>query len=256
VSRLDIGRLHLPSLPSLCGGSFLSFSSTPSSSRLALSDHPTHFTFSYHPSPASFLQLPHSNSLLSTTYTSSNRIGSVRSGHRTPSLRLGLSTPRTTVAEGDHTHTIMQQDDTQDQQEKVDTADKPAESARPPAESNMRAVRTMLIPKICDILKDFPTAPDDESFQPLLRQLVKVTVANQSQAMEEKHLDLATHVIVHSTSTSPTDQVDTGSLVRPVLRILSRHRQKMATDTHSQLQRDMNIAARANDLGRLRAIHA
>jgi hypothetical protein len=97
----------------------------------------------------------------------------------------------------------------------------------------MRVVTAHLIPKICDILKDFPAAPDDQSCLPLLRQLVRVTVANQPQAMEEKHLDLATHVIVHCTSTSSTDQVETASIVRPVLKILSRHRQKMATDTHS-----------------------
>jgi hypothetical protein len=97
----------------------------------------------------------------------------------------------------------------------------------------MRVVTAHLIPKICDILKDFPAAPDDQSFLPLLRQLVRVTVANQPQAMEEKHLDRATHVIVHCTSTSSTDQVETASIVRPVLKILSRHRQKMATDTHS-----------------------
>ncbi|KAH0367308.1 hypothetical protein KCU65_g4705, partial [Aureobasidium melanogenum] len=125
-----------------------------------------------------------------------------------------------------------------------------------PAANDMRAVKKILVPQICDILKDFPTAPEDESFLPLLRQLLKAAVANTPRTTEEQHLDLLTHVVTHCTSSSSTDQVDITSLVRPVLKILSRHRPKLAMQTHSQIQRDINAAARANDLNWLRALHA
>jgi len=120
----------------------------------------------------------------------------------------------------------------------------------------MRAVKDILIPKICDILKDFPTAPDDELFLPLLGQLIKATIANESRAIEDKSLDLSTHVVIHITASSLTDQVATSSLVRPVLKILPRHRHRLATEIHSLLQRDLSNAAKANDHGRLRAIYA
>lgn len=140
--------------------------------------------------------------------------------------------------------------------EQAGTPIEPVQSAGPPTANNMAAVKAILIPRLCDILKDFPTAPDDESFLPLLSQLVKVTVANLPEAMEERFIDLSTHVIVRCTSSSSISQVDTASLVRPVVRILSRHRHKMAADAYSVLQRTLNEAARANDLDRLRAIHA
>jgi hypothetical protein len=182
---------------------------------------------------------------------------SLLSKHETPSYGLVQTTPSTTDPEGSHTYTAVQEHISQGQKEQPDNASKTAESAEPPvAKNDMRAVRTILIPMLCDILKDFPTAPDDESFLPLLRQLVKATVANLPQAMEEKHLDLATHVIVHCTSSSSTDQVEAANLVRPVLKILSKHRQRMTADTHSQLQRELNNAAKANDLEKLRAKHA
>lgn len=146
------------------------------------------------------------------------------------------------------------------QQEQADTPDNEGQSRLPqscsPAVNNMRAVKKILVPQICDILKDFPTAPEDESFLPLLRQLLKAAVANTPQTTEEKYLDLLTHVVTHCTSSSPSDPMDIASLVRPVLRILSRHRAKLAIQTHSQIQRDINAAARANDLGWLRALHA
>jgi hypothetical protein len=182
---------------------------------------------------------------------------SVLSEHETPPHGVVQSTPSTTDPEASQTHTTMQQDNNQGQKEQPDNASKTAESAEPPvAKNDMRAIRTILIPMICDILKDFPTAPDDESFLPLLRQLVKATVANLPRAMEEKHLDLATHVIVHCTSSPSTDQVEAANIVRPVLRILSKHRQRMTADTHSQLQRELSNAAKANDLEKLRAKHA
>jgi hypothetical protein len=182
---------------------------------------------------------------------------SVLSEHETPPHGVVQSMPSTTDPEASHTHTTMQEDNNQGQKEQPDNVSKTAESVEPPAaKSDMRAVRTILIPMICDILKDFPTAPDDELFLPLLRQLVKATVANLPRAMEEKHLDLATHVIVHCTSSLCTDKVEAANLVRSVLGILSKHRQRMTADTHSQLQRELNTAAKTNDLEKLRAKHA
>jgi hypothetical protein len=181
----------------------------------------------------------------------------VRSEHRTSSPGPDADTPRTAGAEGDHTHTVVQKYSSQEQPEQANTTSKSVESARPLVADDMRAVKTILMHKVCDILKDFPTAPDDDSFLPLLAQLVKVTVANlPPQVVEEKYLDLSTHVIIYCTSSSPTYQMETSSLVRPVLRILSRHRHRLAAHVHSQLQRDLNVAARATDLGRLRAIYA
>ncbi|KAH0169389.1 hypothetical protein KCU67_g3082, partial [Aureobasidium melanogenum] len=197
--------------------------------------------------------------------------------HSTTSHRLGLSTPNTKSLENNNTHVASQQHSGQrtsakprtmheytpklSQQQQVDITDKQGESklpqsSSPPAANDMKAVKTILVPKICDILKDFPTSPEDDSFLPLLRQLVEATVANTPQAIEEKHLDLLTHVVTHCTSGSPTDQVKTASLVRPILKILSRHRHNLAGQTHSQIQRDINAAARAKDLDWLRALHA
>lgn len=182
---------------------------------------------------------------------------SVRSEHRTSSSGPDASTLRMAGAKGDHIHAVVQQHSFQDQPEQADTTSKSVESARPLVADDMRAVKTILIHKVCDILKDFPTAPDDKSFLPLLAQLVKATVANlPPQVVEEKHLDLSTHVIIHCTSSSPTCQAETSSLVRPVLKVLSRHRHRLAADVHSQLQRDLNVAARATDFGKLRAIYA
>jgi hypothetical protein len=89
---------------------------------------------------------------------------SVLSEHETPPHGVVQSTPSTTDPEASQTHTTMQQDNNQGQKEQPDNASKTAESAEPPvAKNDMRAIRTILIPMICDILKDFPTAPDDES---------------------------------------------------------------------------------------------
>ncbi|KAG9583945.1 hypothetical protein KCU77_g9832, partial [Aureobasidium melanogenum] len=197
--------------------------------------------------------------------------------HCTPSHGLGLSTPNTKNLEKNNTHVASQQRNDQRtsakprtmhehrrkplQQDQADITDsegqsKPVQLVSPLVASDMEAVKTVLIPKICDILKDFPTSPEDESFLPLLRQLVRATVANTPQAIEERHLDLLTHVVTHCTSSSPTDQVKTASLVRPILKILSRNRHNLAGQTHSQIQRDINPATRASDLDWLRALHA
>jgi len=183
------------------------------------------------------------------------RTESVRSEHGTSSHRLKLSTPRTTVTEDGHIHKGMQHC-TQGQQEQANTTTEPDQSAGPPSENNMGNVKATLIPKLYDILKDFPTAPNDELFLPLLRQLVKATVANLPEIIEEKFLDLSTHVVIHCVSSSATDQVNAASLVRPVLRILSRNRHRMAADAYSLLQRGLNDAARADNHVRLRAMHA
>ena len=175
--------------------------------------------------------------------------------HGTFSHQPKLSTPRTTGTEGDYTYTTTQHS-TQGQREQADTTTESAQLPGPSGADNMAAVKTVLIPRLCDILKDFPTAPDNDSFLTLLSQLVKVTVANLPHAIEEKFIDLSTHVIIHCTSSSSTDQVDATSLVRPVVKILSRHRHQMAADVYSLLQRSLNDAARANNLGKLRAIHA
>ncbi|KAG9831050.1 hypothetical protein KCU98_g13394, partial [Aureobasidium melanogenum] len=201
---------------------------------------------------------------------------SPKTKHSTPLHALGLSTPNTDSLENNNTHAASQQRSDQRlsakprtmhehrpkplQQDQADITDSEGQSKAPrsssPAANEMRAVKTILIPKIGDILKDFPTAPEDESFPPLLRQLVTATVANTPQAIEERHLDLLTYVVTHCTSSSPTDQVKPASLVRPILKILSRHRQNLAGQTHSQIQRDINAAARANDLNWLRVLHA
>lgn len=180
---------------------------------------------------------------------------SAHSEHKTPSNRLKLSTSRVTEAEDDHIHNGRQHCAPFQQEQAGTTTTKSVQSARSPTADSMAAVKAILNPRLCDILKDFPTAPDDESFLPLLSQLVKATTANLPQAIEEKLVDLSTHVIVHCTSGSFTAQVDTTSLVRPVVKILSRHRHKMAADTYSVLQRGLADAARANNLGRLRAIY-
>lgn len=120
----------------------------------------------------------------------------------------------------------------------------------------MRAVKAIVVPKIYDILKDFPNSPEDPSFLPLLRQLVKVTIGINAQAIEERHLDLHTHVVMHCTSNSPTDLLETATLVRPMLKLLSRLRHKLAGQIHSQIQRDINAAAKVNNLNRLRVLHA
>lgn len=91
---------------------------------------------------------------------------------------------------------------------------------------------------------------------PLLRQLFKAAVANTTQDIKGRHLDLYTHVVTYCTSSSPTDQVETTSLVRPVLEILTRNRHRLAKEIHSQIQRDISGAARANSLGRLRVLPA
>lgn len=183
------------------------------------------------------------------------RTESVVSARRTPSDQPKLSTPSTTGAESDHPYTAMPHI-TQGQQEQESTTSEPVQSAGPRSENNMRNVIIILIPKLCDILKDFPAAPDDKLFLPLLRQLVKAAVTNLSEVVEEKFLDLSTHVVTHCTSSLSTDQVSTSSLVRAVLRILSRHRHKMSADAYSLRQRGLNDAARANDIARLRAMHA
>ncbi|KAG9946587.1 hypothetical protein KCU85_g6354, partial [Aureobasidium melanogenum] len=194
--------------------------------------------------------------------------------HNTPSHKLNSSTPNTKSSEKDNTYAAWHTDQQLSeksrilqehkpkplQQEQADITDIGSQNkllqSNSPAENNMRAVKMILVPKICDILKDFPTAPEDESFLPLLRQLLKAAVANTPQTMEDKHLDLLTHVVTHCTSSSQSDPMDIAGLVRPVLRILSRHRAKLAIQTHSQIQRDINAVARANDLGWLRALHA
>lgn len=183
------------------------------------------------------------------------RTESVRPEHGASSHRLKLSTPRTTVTEDGHIHKGMQHC-TQGQQEQANTTTEPDQSAGPPSENNIGNVKATLIPKLYDILKDFPTAPNDELFLPLLRQLVKATVANLPEVIEEKFLDLSTHVVIHCISSSATDQVNAASLVRPVLRTLSRNRHRVAADAYSLLQRGLNDAARADNHVRLRAMHA
>ena len=89
----------------------------------------------------------------------------------------------------------------------------------------------------------------------MLRELVKATAANVPEDIEGKFVDLSIHVYMHCTSIPTADQMDTASLLRPVVVILSRHRHQMAADTYSLLQRGLSDAARANDLTRLRAIH-
>ncbi|CAD0106307.1 unnamed protein product [Aureobasidium uvarum] len=120
----------------------------------------------------------------------------------------------------------------------------------------MRAVKKVLIPKICDILRDFLTSPEDEAFMPLLRQLVKATVADTTQAIDDKHLDLLNHVVTHCTSSSPTDPSEITSITRPILRILMKHRCRLATETHSRMQRDIDSMAMRRDMERLRVIYA
>jgi hypothetical protein len=158
--------------------------------------------------------------------------------------------------ESDHSHAVLQQDNVQYQKEQAATMGEPNESRESPLANDTRAITQELIPKIYDILKDFPTAPDDESFLPLLRRLVKATATNLPRVMEEAYLDLSTHVVMQCPDTSSTNQVETASLVRPVLRILFRHRQRMVRDTHSQLQLEVSSAAKANDLNKLCDIYA
>lgn len=183
-------------------------------------------------------------------------IETVQFEQKTPSHGLGLKMPRTTHMKSDHSHVVLQQDSVQNQKEQAATISKPAESPGSPLPNDTRAATQELIPKIYDVLKDFPTAPDDELLPSLLRRLVKATATNLPRLMEEAYLDLSTHVVIQCPNTSSTNQVETASLVRPVLWILSRHRQRMATDTHSQLQREVSSAAKANDLNKLRDIHA
>jgi hypothetical protein len=183
-------------------------------------------------------------------------IETVQSEHKTPSHGLGLKIPRTEPMESDHSHAVLQQDNVQYQKEQAATMGEPNESRESPLANDTRAITQELIPKIYDILKDFPTAPDDESFLPLLRRLVKATATNLPRVMEEAYLDLSTHVVMQCPDTSSTNQVETASLVRPVLRILFRHRQRMVRDTHSQLQLEVSSAAKANDLNKLCDIYA
>ncbi|KAH0293380.1 hypothetical protein M436DRAFT_77604 [Aureobasidium namibiae CBS 147.97] len=94
---------------------------------------------------------------------------SLRHEHGTSSHQPKLSTPRTTGTQGDNTHTTTQHN-TQGQQEQVGTITEPAQLPGPSGANNMTAVKTILIPRLCDILQDFPTAPNDELFLPLLHQ--------------------------------------------------------------------------------------
>jgi hypothetical protein len=183
-------------------------------------------------------------------------IETVQSEHNTPSHGLGLKIPRTKHMESDHSHAVLQQDSVEDQNEQAATVGELNEFPGSPLPDDTRAVTQELIPKIYDILKDFPTAPDDALFLLLLRRLVKATATSMPRVMEEAYLDLSTHVVIQCPNTSSTNQVETASLVRPVLRILSRHRQRMATDTHSQLQREVSSAAKVNDSNQLCDIHA
>ncbi|KAK6006923.1 hypothetical protein QM012_005931 [Aureobasidium pullulans] len=174
--------------------------------------------------------------------------------HAASQQRLDQRLPARSRISHKHEHEPLQQ-----QQTNVPTSQdqsKADQSVGPPAANNIRAVKAILTPKICDLLKDFPTAHEDKFFSPLLHQLIRAAVANIPQAIEERHLDLYTHVVTNCTSTSPIDQVETASLVRPVLKNLSRHRHKMGSQTHSQIQRDINAAARANNVDWRRASQA
>lgn len=202
--------------------------------------------------PAAILDITPSRDL--TLPIKAEPMESLRPEHRTPSHQPKLSTPRTTGAEADCTRTAMPHS-AQDHQEQASTTSEPVQSARSPSANNMVNIKTTLIPRLCDIIKDFPTAPDNEKFLHLLRELVKATAANVPEDIEGKFVDLSIHVYMHCTSIPTADQMDTASLLRPVVVILSRHRHQMAADTYSLLQRGLSDAARANDLTRLRAIH-